>query len=67
MEARHRQAAALDSGAPVWLLRAIPLALIALTIAVFTLLGGPASVIAAATPVEELTIEQVVLHPGGSS
>ena len=54
----------LGSRAPTWLLGAIPLALIAVGIGAFALLGGPGLGDRTGPPVEELAVEQVVLHPG---
>ncbi len=53
-----------ESGMPVWLLGAIPLALIAGAIAVFALLGGPGLGDRPGPPIEELAVERTELHPG---
>ncbi len=52
------------AGLPGWLLGAIPLALIALAIGGFALLGGPGLGERTGPPVEELTVERTVLRPG---
>ena len=49
---------------PAWALGAIPLALIAATIAAFALLGGPGLGDRNGVPVEELTVERTELQPG---
>jgi zinc transporter ZupT len=54
----------LGSGTPAWLLGAIPLALIAVAIGVFALLGGPGLGDRTGPPVEELAVEQTALRPG---
>jgi ZIP family zinc transporter len=50
--------------APAWLLGAIPLALIALAIGAFALLGGPGLGERSGPPVEELSVERTMLRPG---
>ncbi len=50
--------------APPWLLGLVPLALIALAIAAFALLGGPGLAERRGPPVEELSVERSVLRPG---
>jgi zinc transporter, ZIP family len=52
------------SGLPAWALGLIPLALIAAAIGSFALLGGPGLGERTGPPVEELTVERTVLHPG---
>lgn len=49
---------------PVWVLAAVPLALIATAIAVFALLGGPGLDDRRGPPVEDLAVERTVLRPG---
>jgi len=51
-------------GLPAWALGLIPLALIAAAIGAFALLGGPGLGERTGPPVEELTVERTVLHPG---
>jgi zinc transporter ZupT len=51
-------------GLPTWALGAIPLALIAVTIAAFALLGGPGLGERSGPPVEEVAVERTALHPG---
>ncbi|MGI9019792.1 MAG: ZIP family metal transporter [Solirubrobacterales bacterium] len=51
-------------GLPVWLLGAIPLALIALAIGLFALLDGPGLGERPGPPVEELVVERTELRPG---
>ena len=63
MEAR----AATDpapSSTPVWVLGAIPLALIAVALGAFAIFGGPGLGDRTGPPVEELAVERTVLHPG---
>ncbi len=64
MEARTGAARQLGGGLPAWALGLIPLALIAAAIAVFALLGGPGLGERSGPPVEEVTVERTVLHPG---
>jgi len=52
------------SGLPVWLLGLIPLALIAVAIGGFALLGGPGLGERTGPPVEEVSVERTVLRPG---
>ncbi|MEO8092266.1 MAG: ZIP family metal transporter [bacterium] len=54
----------LGSRAPAWALGAIPLALIAVAIGAFALLGGPGLGDRTGPPVEDLAVERTVLHPG---
>jgi zinc transporter ZupT len=49
---------------PAWALGVIPLALIAVAIGTFALLGGPGLGERTGPPVEEVSIERTVLHPG---
>jgi zinc transporter, ZIP family len=51
-------------GLPAWALGAIPLALIAVAIGAFALLGGPGLGERTGPPVEEVAIERTVLRPG---
>lgn len=51
-------------GLPAWLLGAIPLALIAIAIGAFALLGGPGLGERNGPPVEEVAVEKTVLRPG---
>jgi zinc transporter, ZIP family len=51
-------------GLPAWALGAIPLALIAVAIGAFSLLGGPGLGERSGPPVEEVAVEQTVLRPG---
>ena len=64
MEASGRAERGGLAGAPVWVLAAVPLALIAAAIAAFALLGGPGLEDRNGPPVEELTVERTVLRPG---
>jgi ZIP family zinc transporter len=50
--------------APTWLLGLVPLALIALAVAVFAALDGPGLGDRAGPPAEELEVERTVLKPG---
>ena len=63
MEAAARAERA-GGGLPAWALGLIPLALIAAAIGAFALLGGPGLGERTGPPVEELTVERMVLHPG---
>ncbi len=63
MEASARAERA-GGGLPAWALGLIPLALIAAAIGAFALLGGPGLGERTGPPVEELTVERTVLHPG---
>jgi zinc transporter ZupT len=51
-------------GLPAWALGAIPLAIIVVAIAAFAVLGAPGIGDRNAPPVEDLSIERTVLHPG---
>ena len=51
-------------GLPLWALGAIPLALIAVALGLFAMLGGPGLGDRTGPPVEELAFERTVLHPG---
>jgi zinc transporter, ZIP family len=51
-------------GAPTWLLGLVPLALIAIAIALFAVLDGPGLGDRTGPPAEELAIERTELHPG---
>jgi ZIP family zinc transporter len=65
MEAKAEAARpAAFSGVPPWLLGAIPLALIAIALGAFALLGGPGLGERTGPPVEEVAVERTVLHPG---
>jgi ZIP family zinc transporter len=59
-----RSAQGVMGSLPAWLLGVVPLALIALAIAIFTLLDGPGLGSRSGPPVEELAIERTVLRPG---
>lgn len=52
------------SDVPVWVFAVVPLALIAVAVAVFALLGGPGLDERRGPPVEELAVERTVLRPG---
>jgi zinc transporter ZupT len=65
MEARTDVAARERTArVPAWVLGAVPLALIAIAIAVFALFDGPGLGERKGPPVEALTVERTVLHPG---
>jgi ZIP family zinc transporter len=64
MEAGARAERGLGGGLPAWALGLIPLALIAVAIGAFALLGGPGLGERTGPPVEELAVEQTVLRPG---
>ena len=67
MEARTEAARAARApwgGLPAWALGLIPLALIAAAIGAFALLGGPGLGERSGPPIEEVTVERTVLHPG---
>jgi len=63
MEASARAERGL-SQAPLWALAAVPLALIAITIAAFALFGDDTLEERRGPPVEELAVERTVLRPG---
>ena len=52
------------SDVPIWVLAVVPLALIAVAVAAFALLGGPGLDERRGPPVEELAVERTVLRPG---
>ena len=52
------------SRAPMWLLGLVPLALIALAVTLFAVLGGPGLGDRRGPPAEELAVERTVLEPG---
>jgi ZIP family zinc transporter len=52
------------SAAPTWLLALVPLALIALAVAIFAALDGPGLGERTGPPAEELVVERTVLRPG---
>jgi ZIP family zinc transporter len=62
MEAGSR--AERGAGLPAWALGAIPLALIAIAIASFALLGAPGLGERNGPPLEEVSVERTDLHPG---
>jgi zinc transporter ZupT len=64
MEAGARAERQLGGGLPAWALGAIPLALIAAAIVTFALLGGPGLGERTGPPVEEVSVERTLLHPG---
>jgi zinc transporter, ZIP family len=64
MEAGARAERNLGAGLPAWALGLIPLALIAVAIGGFALLGGPGLGDRTGPPVEEVTVERTVLRPG---
>ena len=64
MEAGARAERPVGGGLPAWALGVIPLALIALAIGSFALLGGPGLGERSGPPVEEVSVEKTVLHPG---
>jgi hypothetical protein len=63
VEAGSRAESGLQA-APVWVLAGVPLALIAIAIAAFALLGGPGLDDRRGPPVEDLAVERTVLRPG---
>jgi zinc transporter, ZIP family len=64
MEAGSRAERRPIVGLPAWALGAIPLALIAAAVAAFALLGGPGLGERTGPPIEEVSVERTVLHPG---
>ena len=64
MEAGARADGGFGGGLPAWALGLIPLALIAVAIGTFALLGGPGLGERSGPPVEEIAVERTVLHPG---
>jgi ZIP family zinc transporter len=64
MEAGARAERQLGGGLPAWALGLIPLALIAVAIGAFALLGGPGLGERTGPPVEDVTVERTVLRPG---
>ncbi len=64
MEAGAQAARGPGGGLPTWALGAIPLALIAVAIGAFALLGGPGLGERSGPPVEEVAVERTALHPG---
>ena len=64
MEARGATVETALGRAPAWLLGLVPLALIAIAIAAFSLLDGPGLGERTGPPVEELAIERTVLRSG---
>jgi zinc transporter ZupT len=64
MEANARAERGLSGGLPAWALGLIPLALIAIAIGAFALLGGPGLGERSGPPVEEVSVEGTILRPG---
>ena len=64
MEAGARAERGFGAGLPSWALGMVPLALIAVAIGGFALLGGPGLGDRTGPPVEEIAIERTVLRPG---
>ncbi len=64
MEASTQAEQLRDSRLPAWALGLIPLALIAVAIGAFALLGGPGLGERTGPPVEEVSVERTVLRPG---
>jgi zinc transporter ZupT len=62
--ARAERSEGLGGGLPAWALGLIPLALIAVAIGGFALLGGPGLGERTGPPVEEVAVERTVLRPG---
>jgi hypothetical protein len=67
MEAARVPSGPPGAGLPSWALGLLPLALIAVAIGGFALLGGPGLADRTGPPVEEVAVEQTVLRPGRSS
>lgn len=63
MEGRA-EGAQIWAGLPAWALGLIPLGLIAAAVAAFALLGAPGLGDRNGPPVEDLTVERTILHPG---
>jgi ZIP family zinc transporter len=63
VEARA-EAASLGGRLPAWALGLLPLALIAAAVAGFALLGAPGLGDRSGPPIEDLSVERTVLHPG---
>jgi zinc transporter, ZIP family len=64
MEANARAERPLGGSLPAWALGLIPLALIAVAVAIFAALGGPGLGDRTGPPLEELSVERTVLRPG---
>jgi len=64
MEVRAATERASLAGVPAWVLGLIPLALIALVVGTFALLGGPGLGERSGVPVEDVAVERTTLHPG---
>jgi ZIP family zinc transporter len=64
MEAGARAERPFGGNLPAWALGLIPLALIAVAIGAFALLGGPGLGERSGPPVEEVSVERTVLRPG---
>jgi ZIP family zinc transporter len=64
MEAGARAERGAGGGLPAWVLGAVPLALIAVAIGGFALLGGPGLGERTGPPLEEVSVESTVLRPG---
>ncbi|HEX6229168.1 MAG TPA: ZIP family metal transporter [Solirubrobacterales bacterium] len=64
MEAASRAQRRPGGALPAWALGLIPLALIAVAIGAFALLGGPGLGERSGPPVEEVAVERTVLRPG---
>jgi zinc transporter ZupT len=64
MEAGTQAESLLGGRLPAWLLGLLPLALIAVAIGAFALLGGPGLGDRTGPPLEEVAVERTVLRPG---
>src|SRR5262245_27778352 len=64
MEAGSRAERLPEGRLPAWALGVLPLALIAVAIGTFALLGGPGLGDRNGPPVEEVAVERTVLRPG---
>ncbi len=64
LRGRFRPPGGRASGLPTWALGLLPLALIAVAIGAFALLGGPGLGERNGPPVEEVAVERTALHPG---